>query len=217
MLPFVEQQTLFDRLDWTVGALHANNSAFVRQVHPQFICPSNPLGRQLTTQEYVTGANKISNVDYAGVIGDYMNSTGVGMIPNYGNLYSYSSPGLVRGMIGRWGWSASPADVPDGLSNTFCVGECVGAMCITQNWGSQSFGTTAQPINFMNQSLQNNLPVQPSNARWDESIGFRSFHPSGAVFLLGDGSVTFVDESIDGVTYRALASRKGGETTATLP
>jgi prepilin-type processing-associated H-X9-DG protein len=90
------------------------------------------------------------------------------------------------------------------------VGECIGAFCITQNFASQSWGTTAHPINHMNKSLMDNMPTQ-ANPRWDESIGFRSFHPGGANFLLGDGSVRFVSEGIDGPTYRAYASRANGE------
>jgi len=146
--------------------------------------------------------------DYATVAGDYKNSGGVGQSPDYGNL-SYANP-ITRGMMARWGWSARFADVTDGLSNTFMVGECIGAMCITQNFASQSWGTTAHPINFMNASLAANMPTQ-ANPRWDESIGFRSYHAGGANFLMCDGSVRFISETIDGPTYRALASRAGDE------
>jgi prepilin-type N-terminal cleavage/methylation domain-containing protein/prepilin-type processing-associated H-X9-DG protein len=45
---------------------------------------------------------------------------------------------------------------------------------------------------------------------------FRSLHTGGAHFSMGDGSVTFIDENIDMITYRALASRNRGE-IATLP
>jgi prepilin-type processing-associated H-X9-DG protein len=67
----------------------------------------------------------------------------------------------------------------------------------------------------MNDSLKNNLPTQ-GNPRWDESIGFRSFHTGGCNFLLGDGSTRFVKESIEGATFRAFASRGGGETLTNL-
>jgi prepilin-type processing-associated H-X9-DG protein len=120
-------------------------------------------------------------------------------------------------MIGRWRWAARFRDVTDGLTNTFMVGECIGSLCITQNFATQCWATTAHPINFMNQDLMDNRPSRtPWNPRWDESIGFRSFHPGGAQFCMGDGSVKFVSETIDGPTYRAVASRMGSE-SLTLP
>jgi prepilin-type N-terminal cleavage/methylation domain-containing protein/prepilin-type processing-associated H-X9-DG protein len=209
LLPFIEQNSLYEQLDFRIASWQGANFPFLQQVHRQFVCPSNPLSSEIREQEFFAAPQWIiSNADYAAVIGDYRNATGVGATPAFGNQ-DCGNP-RVRGMIGRWGWSARFADVTDGLSNTFCVGEGVGAMCITQNWGVQSFGTTAHPINFMNRSLQNNLPTQ-ANPRWDESIGFRSYHPGGTHFLMGDGSVNFVSESIDGITYRGFASREGGE------
>ncbi|MFI5458871.1 MAG: DUF1559 domain-containing protein [Isosphaerales bacterium] len=41
--------------------------------------------------------------------------------------------------------------------------------------------------------------------------GFRSLHPGGANFAMADGSVKFIKNSIDVKTYRALATRAGGE------
>jgi prepilin-type processing-associated H-X9-DG protein len=179
-----------------------------------FLCPANVYADVQREEENFAGPTWIlSQTDYASVAGDYKNATGVGATPDYGNL-SYANP-VTRGMMARWGWSARFADVPDGLSNTFMVGECIGAFCITQNFASQSWGTTAHPINHMNFSLMTNMPTQ-ADPRWDESIGFRSFHPGGANFLLGDGSVRFVKESIDGPTYRAYASRANGEALSYL-
>jgi hypothetical protein len=40
---------------------------------------------------------------------------------------------------------------------------------------------------------------------------FRSDHPGGALFLLCDGSVHFVNESIDMTTYTGLSTIQGGE------
>ena len=42
-------------------------------------------------------------------------------------------------------------------------------------------------------------------------FAFRSLHPGGANFAMGDGSVRFIKESIDLATYRKLATRAGNE------
>jgi len=218
LLPYIEGRAEYEQIDWDIFSWQGGNFDLIKPVHSQFLCPSDRLGDEILEEEnFAAPTWAISQSDYAACIGDYRNHTGVGELPQYGNVGF--GPGLterpVRGMIGRWRWAAKFRDVGDGLSNTICVGECVGALCITQNYGTQSFATTAHPINYMNRSLMDDKPVM-ANPRWDESIGFRSFHPSGANFLLGDGSVRFIGENIDGATYRGLASRDGGE-LVTLP
>jgi prepilin-type N-terminal cleavage/methylation domain-containing protein/prepilin-type processing-associated H-X9-DG protein len=209
VLPFIEQDNVYRQLNFTVNGWEANNYTLLSQKYPLFLCPSDPFSDEMREEEgFAAPTWVLSQADYGTCIGDYMNATGVGETPTYGNIGYGTGP--VRGMMGRWGWAARFLDVPDGLSNTIAVGECIGAFCITQNLLSQSWGTTAHPINYMNQSLANDLPTQ-ANPRWDESIGFRSFHPGGATFLLGDGSVRFITDEIDGATYRGLASRAGKE------
>jgi prepilin-type processing-associated H-X9-DG protein len=44
------------------------------------------------------------------------------------------------------------------------------------------------------------------------NMPFGSFHPGGANFAYGDGSVTFLRDDLDLQTYLALGSRNGGET-----
>ena len=41
---------------------------------------------------------------------------------------------------------------------------------------------------------------------------FKSRHTSGVNFLFADGSVAFVDETIDINVYRSMSTRSGGET-----
>jgi prepilin-type N-terminal cleavage/methylation domain-containing protein/prepilin-type processing-associated H-X9-DG protein len=214
MLSEMEQTGLYGQLDFTIHSWQGNNYALLKPVYKMFLCPSDPFADVQREEENFAGPTWVlSQADYASVAGDYKNATGVGETPDYGNQ-SYSNP-ISRGMMARWGWSANFKDVTDGLSNTFMVGECVGAFSICQNFASQCWGTTAHPINYMNQSLSVNLPTQ-ANPRWDESIGFRSYHTGGCNFLLGDGSVRFVKDSIDGATYRAYASRAGGEALVNL-
>lgn len=210
-LPFMEDSGMHQQMDFTVASWQGPNLQFIQRHHPKYLCPSNPHGKVLREEEFFAAPTyAISQADYAACIGDYKNATGTGQSPDYGNLVT---PEPVRGMIGRWTWSAKFKDCTDGLSNTFLIGECIGAWCICQNWGCQSFGTTAHPINFRNDSFGSNQSVWPTqaNPRWDESIGFRSLHPGGCHFGYSDGSIDFLNQSIDGVVYRALASREGGE------
>lgn len=209
ILPHVEEQNVYEQLDFKVNGWEANNYTLLSRQYSGFLCPSDSFADAMREEEGFAAPNWVlSQADYATCIGDYRNATGVGATPTYGNV-GYSG-GPVRGMMGRWGWAARFKDVTDGLSKTIAVGECIGAFCITQNLLSQSWATTAHPINHMNQSLADNLPTQ-GNPRWDESIGFRSFHPGGAGFLFGDGSARFLSENIDGATYRSLGSRAGGD------
>lgn len=210
ILPYLDQAPTYNRLNFNVNGWEGGNYDFFKTPNSAFLCPSDSLSNEIREEEGFAAPTWIlAQADYAAVIGDYMNSTGIGQNPAYGNTGYHAE---IRGSISRWAKAARIRDFTDGTSNTMMVGECIGAMCITQNWGTQSFGTTAHPINYLNQSLRQTLPTQ-ANPRWDESIGFRSFHVGGCHFLMADGSVRFMSENIDGVTYRALASRSGGEVT----
>jgi prepilin-type N-terminal cleavage/methylation domain-containing protein len=208
ILPYVDQAPLYNSFNFSQASWQGTNFQYLQKSYPAFLCPSDALSAPLREEENFAAPTWIvSQADYSAVIGDYINGTGVGNAPAYGNTGCYVQP---RGMISRYASSARLRDVTDGLSNTFAVGETIGALCITQSWGPENFGTTAHPINFMNASLMSNIPTG-ANPRWDESIGFRSYHVGGAHFLMGDGAVKFVSENIDGTNYRALASRGGGE------
>ena len=43
------------------------------------------------------------------------------------------------------------------------------------------------------------------------AVTSRSYHPGGVNVLLGDGSVRFVKDSVDGQAWRALGTVGGGE------
>ena len=48
---------------------------------------------------------------------------------------------------------------------------------------------------------------------WQASVGFRSLHPGGAHFAMADGSVHFITENIEYLTYQRLGDRRDGEPT----
>lgn len=220
LLAFMEGTAIYDQINfslpsydrpgnWNVAMMDdpsvVCNYKFVRMVHPQFLCPSNAKGGEPGIQDHFAASWELSQIDYAANIGDYANATGIGQPGGAGNSIE-----VPRGVIGCRDWSAAFRDITDGLSNTYLLGECVGAFSHWQNWGSTSFSSTAWPINHRNRDLMNGV-IGPTVTHWDHNIAFRSFHPGGANFLMCDGSVRFLPETIDGVNYRAGASRSGGE------
>jgi prepilin-type processing-associated H-X9-DG protein len=213
----------------TVGSGGKTNRAVIQQNMPIFLCPSDPGSSTPKTRTDDAGSIVLGLTNYAACVGDHRNtagSSGFGPIQfgggnvapstsffDYGN--SADNSVKCRGVISGYGWSATFDDITDGLANTIFVGEVIPDYCNWQDWGHQNFATTAFPINWQNRSFaQGTAPYLKSNAQ--NSITFRSFHPGGANFLLGDGSVRLVRDSIAMSIYMAMASRAGGE-TITVP
>ena len=100
--------------------------------------------------------------------------------------------------------------ITDGTSNTIMVGESV----VDQDYHSAayfadgSWASAGVPLNFFRLGTS---PEDIKNVDWFDMRGFKSLHPGGAQFVMADGSVHFIQESIDGRTYRGLATRDGGE------
>jgi prepilin-type N-terminal cleavage/methylation domain-containing protein len=209
MLPFLDQTPMYNQMNMSATGLVAPNLIFTQTPLPILLCPSDPDSMRIMNGTDDASSIQVAMTDYAFNVGDYSNGSqttganGGGQNMPYGN--SVTSAG--RGLFSRYGWSAAMRDVTDGTSNTFAIGECIGAWCGWQHgWGFQSFATTAYPINWNNSGFRN--AAAPGNA---ECIGYRSQHVGGAHFLMTDGSVRFLSENLSGLVFCALASRAGNE------
>ena len=218
LLPYLEQGTIYDKMDLAKTALDStqndpndptiSNLSLIQENLEVALCPSDGKARKPATRTDAASGIVLALSSYAGCVGDHHNDVdeGNGYPPRYGNGSSDASN--TRGVISRYGYSATFAEITDGLSNTFAAGEVVPAWCVWEDWGHQSFATTAFPINHRNRDFaQGVLPPTDHN----NCIGFRSRHPGGAQFVFCDGSAHFISETIDILTYRALASRDGAE------
>ena len=220
-LPFVEQAPLYDQVNQILSQLDnvtpvktggLTNLQIIQQNVPGFLCPSDPAAATPKVRsDSAASVAAIGLTSYAGCVGDHRNGSGTGyQFPDgtwqdYGN--SAVNAATTRGVLTRYGYSATFAEITDGLSNTIVVGEVIPDFCVWQDWGHQNFATTAFPVNHMNSVWK----ITPAPSDPNNCITFRSRHPGGAQFLLGDGSVRFLSESMNFVTYRALASRAGSE------
>ncbi|MGQ9576188.1 MAG: DUF1559 domain-containing protein [Thermoguttaceae bacterium] len=103
------------------------------------------------------------------------------------------------------------ADIKDGLSNTFCLGEkqmslrlASSAMQPDDNEGY----TSGWDWDVMRQTER--LP-EPDCPDCDHDSNFGSSHPSGLNMSMGDGSVRFIPYNIDFNVWRYLGCRDDGQ------
>jgi prepilin-type N-terminal cleavage/methylation domain-containing protein len=115
-------------------------------------------------------------------------------------------------------------DIKDGVSNTMFMSEIL--MSITdESWdfrgdiinddkGCSQFMTYNSPNSGFDSIWCRDNPELPAPCRHNDSYihaAARSRHPGGVVVQMGDGSVRFINDSININTWRALSSIRGGE------
>ncbi len=129
----------------------------------------------------------------------------------------------IRGMFGRLGPRINFAMVTDGLSNTLAMGESLPSMhdhLTNQGWwhfnGGNTLCGTIAPINARSDGNDCSDPARATRSAWNISFGFKSRHTGGANFLRGDGTVTFISQTIDHRTYQLLGCRNDGQ-VANIP
>jgi prepilin-type N-terminal cleavage/methylation domain-containing protein len=128
-------------------------------------------------------------------------------------------PRNYAGPFTRVGAMTKVSQITDGLSKTIFFGE-VRPGCsehVSSGWAYTNNGngycTTLIPINYDSCNK-----VNPDNCKrycnWTTEVGFRSAHSGGAQFLVGDGSVHFLLDSIEHQTYQYLGAKNDGFTVS---
>jgi prepilin-type N-terminal cleavage/methylation domain-containing protein len=111
------------------------------------------------------------------------------------------------------------ADITDGLSNTFFVGERSTTMSLSTWVGvplNAIVPSVRAPGSFSGGSalvLGHCGPHLPNDSIVTDADAMSSRHVAGVQFLMGDGSVRLISNSISQTTYDALATRAGAEVT----
>jgi len=207
---------------------------FWSHVIPSFICPSadiDPLGRrpQRPKEGPATGT-------YASSMGAQKMTSWNNTCPNYaGNLFQTGSSNRggdarafkLSGVSARGMWAARFRDVTDGESQVIAMGEILPNKSNQTNnrgWAHHRalWFATVGPLNYPVVGLGDpgfswgsaNPPLNPHNCSHHRNLvtsqGFKSRHKGGAQFVLVDGSVQFLSENIDYVTYNRLGDRRDG-------
>jgi len=132
--------------------------------------------------------------------------------------------GVLRGYFDyRTNQVASIHSTTDGTSNSILIGEVLPYRAADSNFWLLNGGLAGMtvPLNFNTNTVPASSPscnglwqsaAAPLGCRYAASAkNFASEHPGGANFCFADGSVKFLKNSINLVTYCALGSRNGGE------
>jgi prepilin-type N-terminal cleavage/methylation domain-containing protein/prepilin-type processing-associated H-X9-DG protein len=228
ILPYIEQDNLFKQYDfnypscnsnWTGGTLanggiNAGNTAVVGTRIKIYECPSD--AEPAIENEGGTGPYSRQNARRS----NYLFSCG--------QITDYSQPSENSAIYaGAFGHNSRTklSEIRDGLSNTIGVGESVQLKNGTPGtstlfgpyWGSGTHTASQGYTPNGDPRFNINGPFDPNcktGANCAYAWGYSSFHSNGANFLMLDGSVRFITQSIPYPTFYALNTRSGGEVAA---
>jgi prepilin-type processing-associated H-X9-DG protein len=232
ILPFIEQDSLYRQFNLSPGPFNGppgnrgprkNELGFTRI--PIYLCPSSPTEKMFTgpphhvnTPELVNGEPPYTT-HYYGIMGPKGTNPATGQPyqwDNFGPHGGFARQGMFRrdtdGPAGGGGPNVGTrlGGVADGTSNTLMVGEISWVNEVTgTRYRSWVRGCDTAPVCAGSRNVANAIN-SPSIALFSD-IAFGSMHPGGTNFVMGDGSVRFMQQGINLGTYRALASRDGGE------
>ena len=223
LLPYVEQENLYQQYRWDVSWDHSTNQPVVTTRLAVVRCASAPNGSERTDQLPNGGTSQAS--DYSAPSGVSANLVQLGLVPPTGNL---------RGVI-TTSVPVRMASVRDGTSQTLMITEDAGR---PEHWVRQGPGPDQLSLSCGNFSVSGG---RVRGAGWaDPAIaipmhGFTSdglscpgpcpmnctnnneafsFHPGGISAAFADGGVRFLSENIGIETYAAMITRAGNELIA---
>jgi len=229
ILPFVEEQGLYDLFDFTQTLKHPANERATQTLVSVYVCPSAEGASQpIFTDRADAGGNNPNpglGLFYpvsmgptepdachycpAGTTGSRDNYCCQGR--NYGSQKADGPGASSTGMFGRYNDSRKFSQVTDGLSKTLMVGETLPAQCAYGGAFAPNFSlaSTAIPLNTFE-----SCPKPPGCH--NRGCGFKSEHEGGANFVMGDNSVHFLNEDIDYRAFNFMGTRAGGDIASEL-
>jgi len=217
LLPYLEQQAIYDRIDWTVSWENNVHTPLRETRISLLLCPSWEDDRSYSKYKFNRATNGDSEytMHYRGVAG------AKGRIPpgilevfyEIDNSQPQHGGHAQNGILIR-DHPIAPARIEDGLSNTLLMGEMAWDIGEWQAWmgglspqwqNSMAIKNIAHPLNSYSYNPSLGLILINDTSFGSEHAG------RGAHFVLADGSVQYVSEDIELDILRALATRNDGD------
>lgn len=236
LLPFLEQQPLHDKFNHSQAYSASNirssgtvvgnpatngNAALSQAVLSVFTCPSDNNGPQ---SRPLAGIHYGPAPGFTGAPTNYDFITSA--FTDFSNCNSYQNSGTIKRMFGEES-STRFAEVTDGLTNTFMLGEttkwhqngCSFAWAY-RGWvmtgvdpypSASDAGINLWHMPWVHPTWQS-PPYNPQKGHtrtwWSAAA---SLHPGGCQFALGDGSVRFIPETIQKSMLDNLSRMSDGQ------
>jgi len=206
LLPYIEQDAVRNRIDFTRDIADPANAAIRVTSIKTYLCPTDaPKGPTFTV---VGGSGSICDVAFANYVG-------------LGGIYEVTdNPDVNTGVLLR-NSQYRVADIADGTSLTLLVSERQSKRSPMTTWTGAVTNSINPPTN---PGYDDEGPAtliltnfgEPADARTpnnplDHVEDSSSSHLGGINVLLCDGSVRFIRNSIDPFTWSGLGTRAGGE------
>lgn len=236
MLPYIEQQALYDLADLSLasgayvrsgsagslsgplpGEAGNPNDVVVSTPVSTFLCPSDPNPTNYATTSSAEYSISPGTTTLQGAYTNYEFS--VRRSSSWSNTYSGEDT-LTRRMFGL-NESSKFSSITDGTSNSIAICETLRGVHdgVPQTWGySKWVGHGVDPayelgINDLLCCAWDSPPFNRPQSKtklsaWSTS---GSTHPGGAQFTLGDGSVRFISDTIELVTLQRLSYVSDGQ------
>ncbi|HWB13884.1 MAG TPA: DUF1559 domain-containing protein [Pirellulales bacterium] len=198
LLADLEQATVAQNIKTTIDITQNVNQVPRESVLSIFRCPSDSAPDTFVVDATTT---RVAYGNYVAV---------------NGNLGVSDAPATNNGAFVRDYWF-TPADIRDGLSNTFFIAERSKTMSFTTWVGAITGGDVPSNRDPTAVEISAALvlghcgPHIPNNPEVTDADALSSSHPEVVNFLYGDGSVHVITNGIDVLVYDYLATRAGGE------
>jgi prepilin-type N-terminal cleavage/methylation domain-containing protein/prepilin-type processing-associated H-X9-DG protein len=225
ILPYIEMKGLQGDINFNAVNLAGNLLApvppdvppWLTQV-PTYMCASAPSTIHNTTQMPNPANDDINayTTHYYGIMGPVgVNPASTKAAPN--NIYKQDAQGFAtQGVLGRNSKNLIQ-DIIDGSSNTFLLGEISWFDADSYRSWLRGCGGNATGLycgGCKNVVFGINAAAWTSGVDFDlNRVSFGSMHPGGCQFVMCDGAVRFINQSVDMDVYKATASMNGREAT----
>lgn len=218
ILPFMEQNSIYDQIDFSQPinseAGTPSNLSLIQMPIQTFLCPSDPVGTHTKSGRQYLWSNwcfpNSGCQDTPVAVTTYKGLTGAGYDQVFGS-FPYPTGMFDR----RRGPPLTFASMADGTTKTIAVIESSPEFNAWTGWATWHVAAhAAEAPNHARRFFGAPGGRAANQHGWTAGLSASSFHPAGVNMVLGDGSVHFLDETVNLLVYQQMVDPDDGMPTS---